>query len=136
MSRPRLVTRCQLSCRLLAAAVPGVAALVALVVALVITARQLGSDDANGIRGAFGKAPYTQTNVACSKDLIERLHHTVREILETARKDQWNLRWSEIEERLTQIRSHEDKAEYREAMAAYCRLIIFIMKQVRRRPPE
>lgn len=119
---------------ILAAAVPGVAAVVALVVALVVTARQLGNGERSGPRGAFGKAPYMQMTVAYSKELTERLYHVVREILETARKDEWNLKWTEIESRMTQIKTHEDKSEFQEAIAGYCRLVNFIMQQVRKRP--
>lgn len=117
----------------MAAAVPAAAALVALVLSLVITARQLGSGDNGGPKGSFGKAPYTNSTVSFSKELTTRLFHMVREILETARKDEWNLRWSEIEEKLTAIQGHKEKAEYRDAIAEYCRLISSIMQQVRRR---
>lgn len=117
----------------LAAAVPGVAAIVALAVAIVVTSKQMAQAGPGASKSAFGKAPYTRTQANFNSQLSERLFHVVREVLETAKAENWKLQWSEIDERLTKIKEDEDKNQFTDSIPGYCRLINSLMLQVRRR---
>ncbi len=114
------------------AAVPGIAAVLALVVAIVVTLRQIKPDLATAKGGAFGKAPYMQMPLSFSKELSSRLSHLVEELLATSKREKWTLRWAEIESSLNQIKALEQQSQLPEVIAGYARLLNRIMSQVRR----
>ncbi len=117
------------------AIIPGVAALISLVIAIWLTAKH-STSTANVLGQPRGKAPYTQASGVASTEVADKLRDVVEELLESAKREVWVMDWPAVNAQIEQIKVAEQKKQLREAIAGYCRLMNQVLKvgQQRRRP--
>jgi protein phosphatase len=114
------------------AVVPGVAALVAFIVAVWFTARQ--SNVTNPKQPSpRGKAPYTHSSGVASMEVTDKLRDVAVELLELAKREVWVMDWPAIDADLHKLQVWDGKKQFSQAIAGYCRLINYILQRGRAR---
>lgn len=114
------------------AVVPGVAGLVAMIVAIWLTVRHSsGSEMVVGPQR--GKAPYTYSSGVASIEVVDKLRDMVVELIELAKREVWVLDWPSIDAQVVEARVCDSKKQFQPAIAGYCRLINYLLKRGRSR---
>lgn len=114
------------------AVLPGISALIAMIVAISMTVRQSSGSQTGG-GTPRGRAPYTHCSGVPSLDVADKLRDVVSELLEVAKREVWVMDWPDIDKRVAEIHHAESKKQLREAIAGYSRLMNRILELGRRR---
>jgi hypothetical protein len=114
------------------AVVPGVAGLVSMVVAIWLTIRHGGGEEAP-VGPKRGKAPYTHSSGVASVEVAEKFRDMVEELVQLAKREVWDLDWPWVEAQLAEVQMFDAKKQYQPSIAGYCRLMNHLLKRGRSR---
>ena len=79
----------------------------------------------------LGKAPYTATNCAPNRALVQKLGATLEELREAAREGRWSVDWGTFDELCRKAAMMDRGGDFPEAIRLSCRAITFMMKELR-----
>lgn len=116
---------------LIPATIPWVLAVAGFVWTLVDIFRK-GSDN-QGLRTErrLGRGPYTKTNAASGKEIIEKLQSITAELQKAARSGNWAIDWEKMGRFVEKANQSTNERQFSMAVRCYCRSISFLMEQLR-----
>lgn len=113
------------------AVIPGVIALAALFWILLQVGQTFSGGVILGNGQRFGKAPYTRTDAASGKAVINQLESITGELQKAAVGQKWEVDWPKMERLVAKANESVKNNDQSMAIRCYARSICFLMEQLR-----
>jgi len=113
------------------ALIPGAIALGTLVWILIQVSQTFSGGITLGNGQRFGKGPYTRTDAASGKDLINQLESITGELQKAAVDQKWSVDWPKMERLVAKANESVRNNDQSLAIRCYARSICFLMEQLR-----